>query len=114
MKDGESARQRDGAARAQFRPLDDRRRDHQPVRKPRARGAWSAAGRYLCAWFLGHVQLDRRSAGCGAGVEYRRRALARLRQAGAAGAQGGSCHGMRTRRGATGGKVGRTGRHAGA
>ncbi len=33
-----SARQRDRAARAQLRALDDRRRDLQPVRKPRARG----------------------------------------------------------------------------
>ena len=39
-----AARQRDGAARAQLRPLDDRGRRDEPVREPRARDHRAAAG----------------------------------------------------------------------
>ncbi len=39
-----TARQRDGAARTQLRPLDDRGRAHQPVREPCARRAGPAVG----------------------------------------------------------------------
>src|SRR6185437_14174833 len=60
-----AAGQRDGAAGAQFRPLDHRGRAHQPVRESRARSARATAGRYRRTRRRRHVQLDRRTArGC--------------------------------------------------
>ena len=85
------ARQRDGAARAQFRALDDRRRAVQPVRKPRARGTRPAARRYVGARHERDAELDRRASRCHSRARRAARALARLRQVAACRTQGRTC-----------------------
>ncbi len=86
--------QRNGAAGAQFGPLDDRGRGHQPVREPYPRGCRTAAGRHRDRGGgrdddQHHRHADRRGA---ARPERARHASSRLRQGpGARGAQDGPC-----------------------
>ena len=69
---GPTARQRNGAARPQFRPLDHRRRGHQPVRKSPARGSGFPAGLHQSHRFRGHAESDRRNASHRRGTRHSR------------------------------------------
>ena len=59
---GQAAGQRDGAARAQLRPLDHRGRGHQPVREPPAGHRRPAAGQHGGPRPQRHAEPDRHHA----------------------------------------------------
>ena len=92
-----SARERDGAPRAQQRPLDRRRRRDQPVRTAPSRDRGTTAGVDRSRRRERHGEPDRCGARPWGGRRDRGSAPARLRQGAATGSQGGAHHRARRR-----------------